>query len=462
MIRASLLALAALSGCTGPAAVPCAASFVPDPWDPVLEDEVRADEATEGWVATGEAVVDPAATEGCAEAPCLSLSGLGGAVLALELNRGETYRLGGTVSSDVSAVLTVTQSGKLDAPTQLVEVPIEAGVTTLDEELLVSATGKTIELTLTLAETGNVTLDDLVLTGTRWAPSDAAPAAPVRLGFLIHVEENGNFVLDEAFWRRRAAVLEGVSATLAAHGAGLGMQLDASFVRGATQFDAEWVADRSAEGAGWSVHIHDEESAEDAEQAFRDGKVAHREAGVGVSDLNGGFGLARWSTAASAGFTSLTAYKDPSTQGGLPHVQVQPWLVADGAGTDDPDGFLEHDPNGPLLYIPGHDVREVVHARFPESAGQVLSQVLAHAREGQVNTWYFVLHVDGFGPDDEGELFDAWLSEGGLEADLAHYDAFLTDIADPLVDDGLLVYDTPGGMRAAWDTWNTGCAAVAE
>jgi hypothetical protein len=307
-----------------------------------------------------------------------------------------------------------------------------------------------------MADSGTLTLDGFQIVGERWAASTAPPTGMVRLGFLLHIEDDANFLDDEATWERRAVVVEGISAMLAAHGAQLDLQADASFVRGTTTWDPEWFAAREAEGTVWSVHIHDEEGGEeDAEQAIRDGREALRDAGVSTSDLNGGFAIGLWSVAEDAGIRTLTAYKDPSTQLGLPHVQIQPWRPADGTTTADPAAFMAHDPDGPLLYLPGYDTREADHTRFPTASAQVLSQVLAHARDGYVNTWYYVLHIDAFGPD--ASHFQAYLDSGGLTDDLANYDAFLTETVDPLVAGGSIIYDGPEGMFRAWEAFQETC-----
>ncbi len=449
-----LLALAACAGSDG--SDPCF-DFAPEPWDPVLEPDVRADVTTRGWTSIGGATVDDSAD--CDGSPCLSLTGDGAAALALKLNRGVPHTLSGTLVTDAAATVAVTHTST-DGPVRtLAEVTIPAGGDgAFSLPFVLETAGPDVTVTVTLDAPGTATLRDLLLVGERWAASADPPGGAVRLGVLVHVEDDPNFLVEADRWQLRATLLAGLSGTLAAHGARLGIQADATFIRGAALWDPDWIAARTAEGAGFSVHIHDEDSPNGVEPAIRDGRVALREAGVPTTDLNGGFGEAPWLDARLAGVTSLTAFKDPTTQLGLPHVQVQPWLVADGAGTADPEAFLLHDPEGPLLYLPGHDVREVEHARFPETAAHTLSQVLAHARDGYVNAWYWVLHVDGFGPStDDPDALAAYLSGAGFAADLAAYDAFLTDTTDPLVASGSIVYDTPVGMATAWKDWNAAC-----
>lgn len=447
-----------LLACSGEKATPACETFAPEPWDPTWEDEVRVDEATAAWASGGAGAIDPAATTGCVEAPCLGVTGPVTASVDLLLNRGVDHTLSGTVTTDVAAEVVVTHTTNDGVTRVLLSRALDPGTHTLAEPFVVAYPGPDVTVSLVLEAEGTATLDGFSVTGKRWAATTDAPVDTVRLGFLVHVEDDVSFQVEPDTWTRRATVLAGLSETLAAHGAKLGIQADATFVRGAPLWDPGWIAAREEEGAGWSVHIHDESEPEMVEPAIRDGRVALREVGLGTTDLNGGFVTAPWSAARRAGITSLTAFKDPATQLGLPRVQVQPWRPGDGVGAEDPAAFLLHDPGGPLVYLPGHDIREVEHARFPASAANVLSQVLAHARPDHVNVWYFVLHVDGFGPDaEDGAAFDSYVAERFAD-DLAAYDAFLTDTVDPLVAAGHVVYDTPVGMAQAWHEWSGPCA----
>jgi hypothetical protein len=451
---ASALLAAGLGACADePGAC---ADFAPDPWDPATEPDVRLDEATAAFSVTGPGAVDPDGAR-CAEPPCFAFAGPVLAETSFTANRGLAYLLTGTLVSDVPGRVQIDQIASDGLVRSLVDLPFAPGEVALAEAFTARANGdgETV-LTVVLDEAGTATLDGLAVTGERWTAVEATSAAPLQLGFLVHVEDDANFDVDEAIWRRRADVVAGLSATLAARGAKLGIQADASFLRGAAVWAPDWVEDRVAEGAGWSVHIHDESDPALVEPAMRDGRLAHREVGVVTADLNGGFVTALWSEARSAGFASLSAYKNPETQGGLPRVQIQPWRPADGTGAADPDAFLAHDPDGPLVYLPGHDVREVDHARAPAFMDAVVSQVRAHTRADHVNTWYFVFHVDGFGPSaDDDAAYDAYLADG-FAADLAPYGELL-DAWAPLVASGDLAYATTAEMTEAWLAWNAGC-----
>jgi hypothetical protein len=175
-----------------------------------------------------------------------------------------------------------------------------------------------------------------------------------------------------------------------------------------------------------------------------------------VTDINGGFDSGPWARFAAAGYRSLSAYKDPSTQLGTPAGSVLPWRPpSNGVQGEE---FQVDDASTELLYLPGMLGREPDHARWGAWAERALSQALAHTRDGQVNTWYFVLHVAGFGPEADEEALDAYLDGEGLQGDLEFYRDFLSNVTDPLVESGRVVYDSPEGMCAAWWGGREGCS----
>lgn len=391
-----------------------------------MADETRLDEASARWVPNDAGNVEA----------------------RFAYDRGETYHI-------------VMQTGAAD------DVTVREHATTGSVETLATVSGPLIDLEVTPARVGEylsielaeaATVVSLSVTNSTWAAVAVDQAGPLQLGFLIHVESDPQFTAESDRWTRRARVLEALSAVWASHGAALTLQVDVSFVRGAVLWDEDWVAARSEEGASWSVHAHkDGEDLETLESAVRDARRGFAEAGVRVADINAGFSLAPWGTFEKAGYASLSAYKDEETQSDLPLAHVQPWRPADGAGSPDPDAFQAHDPEGPLVFLPGASRRETDHSRFGEYASRVLSQVRSHARKDTVNVWYFVLHVDGFGPGGGRPETDDYLDGVAFAEDLAYYDAFFADGLDPLVASGEVVYSAPDGMREAFLRWESGC-----
>jgi hypothetical protein len=95
--------------------------------------------------------------------------------------------------------------------------------------------------------------------------------------------------------------------------------------------------------------------------------------------------------------------------------------------------------------------REAAHARFAEVARRRLSQMLAHSREGEINTAYVISHVDLFGPvGDDHAALDAYLESDDFTRDLGYYDAWLGEQVDPLVASGRVEWSGLGGMARKW------------
>lgn len=87
-----------------------------------------------------------------------------------------------------------------------------------------------------------------------------------------------------------------------------------------------------------------------------------------------------------------------------------------------------------------------------------MSQALAHTREGMLNTWYFVLHVSGFGPEGDDAALEQYLEGPEVQADLEGYAEFLATVTNPLVEAGRVRYASPGGMGATWWAERAECA----
>lgn len=449
-----IVVLVVLSGCTGrksPDLRPLCPEPVTEAFDPLWEEELRFDAATTTWTPS-----DPG-PEAAADGEGVTWTGLGRSTAELSLNRGYTYAFRGTLTADVDTTVSLVQTTEAQSTSTQALWSVLAGETLeIDETFLDQHTGGfTVSANLEREGTAHLDLD---VTGEQWADvPDVVGAGPLLLGFLMHIEDSGTLSADEVNWSRRAAVVTALSQALQAHGAALTLQPGQSFVQGGLNFDPGWFAEREAEGMAWSVHVHNEaDGAEALEQSVRTSVKNYRDAGIDVDDVNGGFKLGIWSNLENSGVKSLTAYKNPDTQLDLARPHVQPWRPADGTSSADEDAFGEHDPSGPLVYLPGSGVREEDNARFGEFARRHLAQVREHTRADEVNTWYFIQHVDGFGPDVLSDEFDEYLAEG-LAADMATIDDVLSSVVDPLVASGEVEYSDPGRMRTAFREWEDAC-----
>jgi hypothetical protein len=454
MILEILLACAGKDEST--AELPPCPSPMNDGWAPEVEDEVRLSEADAVWTASKGVIFDPVSQDGCVTAPCLVLTGPGEVQAAMILNRGVTYHLTATFAGTAGSTLRIVQTQHDGLEMTVTAVELTEGPVAFDFVLEAAGTGAAVVLS---ANGGEAMLDDLRVTGPQWALVEGSQPAPLRLGFLIHVEEDQGFVTDEATWSTKAEVLARLSALLATHGARLTVQPDATFVRGAALFDPGWIDERAAEGMGWSAHLHDEaDGVSGFEQAARDARRGFTESHVVVDDVNGGFDLAAWSTLRDVGYRSLSAFKNPDTQLGLTLAFTTPWRPPDGAGASDEVRFETHDPDGPLVFLPGMGTREADTSRFVSYASRILSQVRTHTRPDFVNSWYFIDHVDAYGPLDDPAALQAWIDAGELDVALAPYETFLTTVVDPLVATGDVTWSTPSDMAFDYLDWEADCS----
>lgn len=426
-------------------------------WDPATEDEIRLSEADATWSSPDGAAFDAAAVEGCDTPPCLGFTGPGRVEASTILNRGVSYRLTGVYAGDAPATIRVDQALREGGRSSVLESTIEPGPVDLSFTILTAGTNTL--LSIEAADGVSGTLDAFAVTGSQWALVSGPQPAPLRLGFLIHVEESGGFLTDPDLWSAEAQILAALSARLAAHGAILTIQPDVTFVRGAATFDATWIPARLAEGVAFSAHLHDESNGlEPFEASARDARRGFADQGVTLDDLNGGFEIAAWQTVENAGYRSISAFKRGETQLGLTQGYTTPWRVADGAGAADEAAFVTHDPDGPVVFVPGMGTREADTSRFVSYASRVLSQARVHTRPGFVNTWYFIDHIDAYGPAGEPETVQKWIDSGGLDEALEPYETLLTEVLDPLVASGEVVYGSPSTMAQAFLDWESTCA----
>jgi hypothetical protein len=373
--------------------------------------------------------------------------GRGEQALSVIATRGKRYRVQveSTSGGEASYALEwATDAGPVEV--------LDGGVLPASLDVLVESSLPGRQLTLRLSATEGLQVQSASIAYEEWVEVPDEGNGVLDLAFVVHVESIPAATTDEASWRRAARAFEGLVDTFAAHGAGVTVQADTSLVAGAAVWDLGWLDGLAAKGAGFSVHLHDEEDGEEGlEQAARSARQIWNEAGFPLHGLNGGFQLAAWNLLKRSGYSSLSAFKDPTTQSGLPTAGVLPWRPAEGAGTADVERFLEHDPDGPLVYLAGALEREAAHDRFGEVASRRLSQMLAHTREGEINTTYILSHVDLFGPvAGDGADLDAYLDGGGFDGDLALYDAWLTERADPLVASGRVRWTTLEEVADRW------------
>jgi hypothetical protein len=156
-----------------------------------------------------------------------------------------------------------------------------------------------------------------------------------------------------------------------------------------------------------------------------------------------------WEAAAEAGLTYNTNYKEPDSQtSDAGFAVVNPWRPLGAVALSD---RLAHDPTGPIVYIPSGVFP--VHCRMLESIPRpyryegfdyvtsALRASLASTSSSRINTFYVTFHPDDFlDEQDDAYEYQVW-------------DAWLTEVIDPLVQDGRVVWATVGEMGEAYEAW---------
>ena len=156
--------------------------------------------------------------------------------------------------------------------------------------------------------------------------------------------------------------------------------------------------------------------------------------------------------AADAGLSINSDWKNPSTQS-TPELLmgVHPWRPAAGTNGEDVAAFATHDPEGPVIFLPGGFVDPVAFANknlIKQEEGlegwldvleEALLSSLDAARSDRVNVFHFTVHPGEFVGDPNDPY--AMLSD------------FLDDVIDPLVASGKVQWATFTQMADAFEAW---------
>jgi len=175
---------------------------------------------------------------------------------------------------------------------------------------------------------------------------------PLYIVSMMHAEEQPVY-LNETAYLEYAQMLRDLMQLFNSHGAKIALQPDWTFIQGTVSFDPTLFADFQASGHGVDAHAH--------ETQYDLGQVHDMLDAAGVVDTiiaNGGFDKTvgedgNWA-AYVAGFTTsggqqmfaaAVGYKDPATQNiDSLYTPMRPSVSGD---------WMVHDPDGPLVYIPG-------------------------------------------------------------------------------------------------------------
>jgi pimeloyl-ACP methyl ester carboxylesterase len=248
------------------------------------------------------------------------------------------------------------------------------------------------------------------------------------------------------------------------HGGRLTVQAQSPFTTAAVRFGSSILSSLEARGHEIALHFHeDAHLGKDSEELPPSVWSAVMKEEIGYIHTAGVEGPIRyWSggnlypdllaAASGAGLEINGDWKNPLTQSTDPAlVGVNPWRPAGGPSATDLSAFSSHDPQGPIIFLPGGEIdpqkfshkREIIAKEGDEGWFNVLAdqveRSLASARPDRVNVCHFTVHPGEFIGDPNDPF--------------AVLDRFLEEVIDPLVAAGRVRWATFSEMADAYIAW---------
>jgi hypothetical protein len=332
-------------------------------------------------------------------------------------------------------------------------------------------------------------------------PVPNEPVAPVHINFLIHIEDPASLQLNEAFFQTKTAVFRELAAIFHAHGGSLTIQPEEDWVMASDQFAPgllkQFVQDydvvfsththgphcRDDQGRlrsnadcnanrdtpGWDQSINDYEYPYVIEYVRNLRDVITAASGVQVTDHNGNWEFDQASRFAEIPMYTWSGYKAWRTQETYDYLINNPWRPTEANADADIEAFLTHDPNTPIVYIPGWGQAITRYAeRVQDRIRPMLSQFIYYADPERVNTFYAVFHVDHFYSRTGDPNYIAYnpatasfTYSDEFRQHLAYWDDMLTQVIDPLVQEGYLEWTSLPEIGELYREWEADCGATA-
>lgn len=269
-----------------------------------------------------------------------------------------------------------------------------------------------------------------------------------------------------ASFDRAVTDINSVAAIVESHGGRLTVQSQSPFSTSAVTFGSSILSDLEDRGHEVGLHFHEEAHLGRNGNALAVSQwcdVFTQEIGfikaAGVETVNywsgGNLYPGLLDAAECAGLSVNSDWKNPATQStNLNLIGTVPWRPAGGSNGDDTSLFAQHDPNGPVIFLPegNYDRGDFASSRRSETTGgdeayfdyleASLMRSIETAEAGKVNVFHFTIHPGEF----RGSQHDAF----GV------IDRFLTEVVDPLVADGRIAWATFSEMAAAYEAWEAG------
>lgn len=284
------------------------------------------------------------------------------------------------------------------------------------------------------------------------APSAPAPSA----------KQTGDYNV-EHFFQVGVNDINAVATIVEAHNGHMTIQAQSPFTTSAVKYGNSVLSDLEDRGHEIGLHFHE------SDHLGRNGNslstaqwcsVLKQEIGfitqAGVDNVNywsgGNLYPGMLDAAECAGLSVNSDWKNPDTQTtNTELIGTVPWRPAGGSNGADSSNFAQHDPNGPVVFLPegDYDAEDFASRRdskapdgdekYFEYLKQSLLNSVESAEPGRVNVFHFTVHPGEFrGTDQFGVI-----------------DRFLTEVVDPLVKEGKVRWATFSQMADAFKAWET-------
>jgi len=272
--------------------------------------------------------------------------------------------------------------------------------------------------------------------------------------------QNGDFNVPQ-FFRHHVEDIKTVAAMVEQHGGRMTIQAQSPFTTEAIKLNDPILADLEARGHEIALHLHeDAHLGKNGNALTADTWCAVLKEEIGYIHQAGAKNPIRyWSggnlypnmlqAAACVGLDVNSDWKNPQTQTtDATLIGIHPWQPAGGANGTDVSAFARNDPNGKIVYLPDglfarNDFNSMRRAdnsggdqAYFEFLKQSLYQSLAAATPGQTNVFHITIHSGEF--------------RGDPQQPFAVIDQFLTQVIDPLVQQGKVKWATFSEMADAY------------
>jgi len=267
-----------------------------------------------------------------------------------------------------------------------------------------------------------------------------------------------------ADFERHAENLRTLAEILERHGGAMTVQVQSPFTTTAAELGDTILSDLESRGHEIGLHFHEDahlgQDAENLPATVWSAVMAEEIDLILTCDVERP--IRYWSggnlfpgvlqAASAAGLDVYSDWKNPHTQSTHPAlIGVNPWRPSGGTDGVDITRFVQHDPSGPVVFLPPGEIdplafshkRQITAQEGDEGWFEVIEESLLASVEAacpdRVNAYHFTLHPGEFVGDPRDPL--------------AIIDRFLTEVVDPLVAAGRVQWATFSQIADAFAAW---------